>query len=508
MRQALKKNPNFARIRAFSRHHFLRNWKQNRRAPASAKKQESNMERLKHLTKTGGFKIFLLVILILLFLIPVAMIRGIIEERSGRADAAEEEIMASWGDQFVIQGPGLRIPCKERQVTKTRNAKGELVSEILELDFFLWLAPEELRVDVELGTEIKNRGIFSVPLFAGTARFSGQFDPAQISRELKDHQEAFPEKAELVISLASQRGIRGIEQAVWNGRDMEFLPGNQGFGFKHYTGGIHGDAAVEGAGKHRFDITMAVQGGKSLRMVPLGKDSIFSVKADWPSPSFQGSYLPLSRTIGEEGFEARWEVSHLSRNIPLAWSSGGGGGGAGTAGDGNFDLAPDFFTVDFFKVLDHYAINIRAVKYALLFIIIPFLSLFLFELLLRREIHPVQYLLAGIGNVIFYLLLLSFSEHLPFPPAYWIAALAVTAMMTLYSRSLLGAWNKSWLMGLVMFLCYTFLYFTLQSEDWALLIGSIGAFGITGLVMFLTRKLDWFSRKEPKTVTDTFDKEN
>jgi inner membrane protein len=156
------------------------------------------------------------------------------------------------------------------------------------------------------------------------------------------------------------------------------------------------------------------------------------------------------------------------------------------------------FGVNFFKALDHYAVNTRAVKYALLFIIIPFLSFFLFEIFLKRDIHPVQYLLAGIGNVVFYLLLLSFSEHLPFAAAYGISALAVIVMMSLYSRSILGSWGKSWLMGFITLLCYSFLYFTLQSEDWALLTGSIGIFCITALVMFLTRKLDWSPKQKAR----------
>jgi inner membrane protein len=231
---------------------------------------------------------------------------------------------------------------------------------------------------------------------------------------------------------------------------------------------------------------MNIQGGKSLRMIPLGENSVFDVKADWPAPSFQGSYLPLRQTIGETGFEARWEISHLSRNIPLVW----------TSEDFDIDFSSTFFGVNFFKVLDHYDTTTRAIKYALLFIIIPFLSLFLFEIFTRRQIHPVQYLLSGIGNVIFYLLLLSFSEHIAFLPAYGISALAVTVMMTLYSRSLLGSWGRSRVIAFIMALCYMFLYFTLKSEDWALLIGSIGCFGITAAVMFLTRRLDWYSRPD------------
>lgn len=457
-----------------------------------------------------GFKAAMLGVLILLFLIPVGMIRGIIYERSRRAAEAEEGIMHSWGDQFLILGPALKIPGRKFERLRTRTEGGEEKVEIRESPLVLWAAPEELSVSAELGTEVKKRGIFSVPLFSGTAKFSGHFDSEKILRELGENQELFLDRAEMVISLASQRGIREIEKAEWNGGEVYFLPGNQGFspgssgpGGKESGGGIHGAVRVPREGKNRFEVVMGLQGGKSLRMVPLGEDSFFSVKADWPAPSFQGSFLPVSRTLDEKGFEAQWKISRLSRSVPPVWFQEEAGTGP--------RFSSSLFWINFFKPLDHYDVNTRAVKYGILFIIIPFLSLFLFEIFLRRDIHPVQYLLSGIGNVIFYLLLLSFSEHIPFTPAYGISALAVSAMTGLYAFSILGSWRQSWPMALVMILGYTFLYFTLQSEDWALLTGSLGAFAVTALVMFLTRKLDWYGRPQPRpgippedTTTDTF----
>jgi inner membrane protein len=438
------------------------------------------MNNLKQFCESRGGKIFFLVILILLFLIPAGMIQNLIYERAGRLVGAEEEIMHSWGEEFVIQGPVLRVPCREKKTITTRTEKGEVKIEIRENDFFLYIAPENLHGGIRLETQIKKRGIFSVPLFAGTARLSGRFSPARIQEELKENQRAFPEKAQLIIALASQRGIRGIRGALWNTHEARFLPGNQGFGLRSGAGGgIHAAAGLAMNQENTFDITLEIQGGKSLRMVPLGENSAFDLATDWTAPSFQGSYLPVSHSQSGGGFQARWEVSHLSRNIPLAWTQ-----------DGQ-DFSSNIFGVNFFKALDHYDLNSRAVKYAILFIIIPFLSFLLFEIFLHRNIHPVQYLLAGTGNVMFYLLLLSFSEHMDFSPAYGISALAVIIMTSLYSRSLLGAWGKSWIMGAIMTLLYAFLYFTLQSEDWALLTGSIGAFGITAFVMFLTRKLDW-----------------
>ncbi|MDR1307104.1 MAG: cell envelope integrity protein CreD [Treponema sp.] len=445
------------------------------------------MNGIRAISGSRGFKVFLLLVLVLLFLIPTGMIRNIIWERKIRSMEVEEEILRSWGEEFVIQGPLLRIPCVERKEIKTRTDKGE-ETKIQETAFYLWTVPKELLGRTELGTEIKRRGIFSVPLFTGTVRLSGSFDSAVLEKELLPGQTAFPEKAELVITLSSQRGIRGVTAAAWNAGALEFLPGDLGFAAGQ-AGGIHA-AAPQKQGINSFDIVLAAQGGKSLGMVPVGEDSVFEVSADWPAPSFKGAYLPVSHNLSESGFSARWEISHLSRNIPLAWKEGGTTGAENSPGN-RISFGANSFGVDFFKALDQYDVNTRAVKYALLFIVIPFLSFFLFEIFLRRNIHPVQYLLAGLGNAVFYLLLLSFSEHINFGAAYLVSAASVIALTTFYSRSLLGAWGKSWIMGFIMLLCYSFLYFTLQSEDWALLAGSVGTFSMVALVMFLTRKLDW-----------------
>jgi len=292
------------------------------------------------------------------------------------------------------------------------------------------------------------------------------------------------DQAEIIIGLASQKGIRKVIKADWNGGELSFKPGNRGFSVM-YSGdsGINAVSPLNANGLNTFDIQFAVQGGKSLRTLPVGETTRVRVKADWPSPSFQGGFLPVSYTLSESGFDAEWEISYLSRSIPLYWIS--------TGSENNKSWSDEYFGVDFFKPLDHYALNTRAVKYAVLFLIIPFLTLFFLEVFSQKSIHPIQYLLSGFANVIFYLLLLSISEHIPFSISYLIAAAALTCMMTLYARSLLESWTRSAYMGFVMALLYLIMYLTLNAEDWALLIGSIAAFVITGVVMFLTRRLDW-----------------
>ena len=448
---------------------------------------------LKSFFTSRGGKIVLLLMLILLFLVPAGMIRALIFERTNRASEAEREIMKSWGGDFTMYGLVLHIPCQNREEIRTVNQnRGETI-EIKETDFFLNVTPEEFLADINIVTTEKKRGIFSVPLFTGEINLKGKFSPEMIKAQLSENQKAFPEKTELLIILENTHGLQSVKNAAWNGQSMDFEPGSSGFSLWGGTG-IHSAVSVDMNTENTFDIDLVIQGGKSFFMVPMGKTSAFTVKANWPSPSFQGAHLPINHTITENSFEAYWKFSHLNQDIPLVWRD-----------NNHNDFFCNDFGVSFFKAVDHYSMNTRAAKYAILFIIIPFLGFFLFETLLARNIHPVQYLLAGVGNIMFYLLLLSLSEHIVFEGAYFLSALAVVIMTSMYSRSLLGAWKKSWIMGTTMAFLYTFLYFTMQSEDWALLIGSLGAFGITGLVMFLTRKLDWWDsvHEKAQTMTET-----
>ncbi|MCL1814231.1 MAG: cell envelope integrity protein CreD [Treponema sp.] len=445
--------------------------------------------KFRDITSSGGFKIAMLVLLIFVFLIPISMIRSLVFERSHRAVEAEESIMEAWGDQFVLYGPIIRIPIVELEELRTKTEKEGEKIEIVQHEKALWITPKDVDIQADFSVQKKTRGIFSVALFSGDVLLTGSFSFERVRGELKPNQELFPQQAEIIIGLTSQKGIRRIIKADWNGGELFFKPGNRNFSIGYMgSGGINASSPFDTAGPNTFDIQISVQSGKSIRALPIGEITQTHVRSNWPSPSYQGGFLPAEHTFSESGFDAEWEISYLSRSIPLFWITGEKG-----ENDGNINFRRELFGVDFFKPLDHYALNERAVKYAVLFLVIPFLTLFFLEIFSQKSFHPAQYMLSGLANVIFYLLLLSISEHLSFSIAYLIAASALTLMMTLYARSLLENWTRSAYMGLVMALLYLVLYLTLNAEDWALLIGSIAAFVICGIVMFLTRKLDWKS---------------
>ncbi|GHV75913.1 cell envelope integrity protein CreD [Spirochaetia bacterium] len=429
--------------------------------------------------------------LILLLLIPLSMIRGLVNERGRTADSAESDIMEAWGKQLIEAGPIITIPGVKTEEVRTKTEKDGEKIEIIKTPFTLVVSPKELDIAAVFKTEVRKRGIFSVPLFSGTLSLRGSFDPAMAISELLPNESIFLNQAELIIALSSQKGIRKINSSTWNDSDLFFQPGNRGHGLVSYGwdnksgSGIYAVLPRFENKEAAFDINIEIQGGQYIRVLPIGQDTHVSIASDWNSPSFQGAFLPGESTITDNDFSASWDISYLSRDVPLFWKE---------YKDGS-DYTASLFGVNFFRTIDTYALNTRAVKYAILFLIVPFLTLFLLEIFTKKRIHPVPYLLSGIGNAVFYLLLLSLSEQMSFYTAYLIAALAVTIMMTLYSRSLLPSWNKSWYMGLVVAISYILLYAVLNAESYALLIGSIGTFVVIALVMFLTRKLDWYGEE-------------
>ncbi|GHV43556.1 cell envelope integrity protein CreD [Spirochaetia bacterium] len=446
----------------------------------------------------------MLIVLILLLLIPLSMIRGLVNERGRTAASAESDIMEAWGKQLIEAGPVITIPGIKIEELRTKTEKEGEKIEILKTPFTLIISPKELAINAVFRTEVRKRGIFSVPLFSGTLTLSGSFDPSMAIGELLPNENISLNQAEFIISLSSQKGIRKINKSVWNDGELFFQPGNRGhslvsYGYDYKSGGeprLTSSAGGSGSGIYAvlpgfenkeavFNVSIEIQGGQFIRVLPIGQDTHVSISSDWNSPSFQGSFLPVESNITEKEFSASWDISYLSRDIPLFWKE---------YNDVN-NYTDSLFGVNFFRTIDTYALNTRAVKYAILFLIVPFLTLFLLEIFTKKRIHPVPYLLSGFGNAVFYLLLLSLSEQIPFYTAYLIAALAVTIMMTLYSRSLLPSWDKSWYMGLVVTISYILLYAVLNAESYALLIGSVGTFVVIASVMFLTRKLDWYGQE-------------
>ncbi len=235
------------------------------------------------------------------------------------------------------------------------------------------------------------------------------------------------------------------------------------------------------ASLYHFKLAIAVGGSGQLAFLPVGRETSVGLLSSWKSPSFSGAFLPDQRTVDTTGFRATWSIPFFARSFPQAF-------GPDFTGE---SLRASAFGVDLLLPVDTYRKTDRSLKYGGLFVLLTFLTFLLFEIFDGRRLHPIQYLLVGFAMSIFYLLLLSLGEHLPFRLAYLIAAAAVTLLISGYARAILGSRRGSAGLFGVLTLLYAFLCVLLESEDYALLVGSLALFAVLSLVMYLTRHLDW-----------------
>jgi inner membrane protein len=230
-----------------------------------------------------------------------------------------------------------------------------------------------------------------------------------------------------------------------------------------------------------LDLQFELAGTGRIGWVPLADDNSVTLVSAWPHPSFGGNFLPRTRSVGDQGFEAHWRVSALST-----------GAQAQFAATGDAPPAPEQFSVALADPVDVYRLTERAAKYGLLFIVLTFAAFFVLEVVRRWRIHPMQYLMIGAALVLFFLLLLSIAEHLGFATAYAGASVCCIALLTHYLRHVLGGWRPSLAMSGLLVALYGVLYGILMSEDNALLMGSVLLFGVLAVIMTATRRLDWY----------------
>ena len=232
---------------------------------------------------------------------------------------------------------------------------------------------------------------------------------------------------------------------------------------------------------YQFKLSLNLKGSQLLYFTPVGKVTDINLSSDWPNPSFNGAFLPDKREISEKGFKANWNILHLNRNFPQIWTGS------------QHTISKSSFGIDLILPVDNYQKSYRSIRYAILFIGFTFLVFFFIEVLNKVFIHPVQYILVGVALIVFYTLLLSFSEHMKYNLAFIISALSTLLLIAGYVKAILKSSQLSLLISGILTVLYTFIFVIIQLQDYALLIGSIGIFIILGLVMYFSRKIDWYN---------------
>ena len=435
-------------------------------------------------------KIGTILLIALALLGPLAMIGGKIEDRQvTRAMVVSELAGSSVGEQ-TVSGPLLVLPCTDHYVVEEGNSKDGFKKVNRSSDCTRAHVPQTLSVTGSITTENRHRGIYSARFFTGAFRFEGSFNvPAEAPAAAGVTREwGVPL---LLFSLRDPRGIRNAPGLTWNGGVYPFssgtAPGSQ-------SAGIHSVLPYKAgpfSGAHSFSFPMEILGLQSLHFVPSARQHEVKLTADWPHPSFSGRHLPATREVGDKGFEAVWRISELASEAPR--------GLIGCRDPGCRPVEQYAFGVRLLEPVDVYVQANRAVKYALLFVLLTFAGFFLFEILRDLRIHPVQYLLVGLALAMFFLLLIALSEHIRFVYAYLIAAAACVGLIAAYLQAVLKSALRALAFGAMLTALYTMLYALLRSEDHSLLLGAALVFGVLAAVMLLTRRIDWY-RVGPLTV--------
>ena len=444
--------------------------------------------------RTLLFKILAILALTILICIPLAMINSTIAERGQFRAQAVASIAADSVREQTITGPVLVIRYTDDydEVVKTADGdkiKTETVARSVARVHLVF--PNELGINSTIRTDRRYRGIHQVLVYGGQHAIAGDFVLPVMNDLLRASAKSSLrlDQASIALGIGDVRGIHNIPKVDWAGNVIEF---EQGTGLTAVASGLHADLpalTLNQAARVKFSFLLGLDGIEQLHFVPVGKSNKVTVKSDWPHPQFSGDFLPSpsERTIDGNGFSATWNISSLStmaqKQLRAAEDS---------VAAPNAHAKTDTFSIGFIEPVNVYSLAERATKYGLLFVALTFGAFFVFEIVKRLPIHPVQYLLVGLALVLFFLLLVSLSEHIAFVWAYLAASVGCIVLIGFYLAFVLHNWYRGMGFGVALTLLYGALYGLLMSENNALVLGSLLLFAVLAAVMVATRKVDWY----------------
>lgn len=434
-------------------------------------------------------KIASILVLTILLLIPMVRIQGLIRERQTLRDGVVQDIARSAAYAQTITGPLLIVPYTRKLHEQQLDATQKLVTVTREVAGELRLLPATLDASGRLDTDERRRGIYKARIFNADMKLQGRFSiPANYGIESDVDSYTFG-APHLALGISDIRGIGNALALQANGSSVDFEPGS---GTALLASGVQAPLTLAGTSAEQpldYAIELALQGTGDFKVAPVGRDTHVKLESNWPHPSFAGEFLPRTRDVNAAGFSADWQTSFFATNMEEALARC-----EPSADDSNRSCA-DFrvqnFGVSFVDPVDQYLKSNRAAKYAFLFIGLTFAGFLVMEVLRRVSVHPVQYALVGLSLALFFLLLLSFSEHIGFAAAYAVSAAACVGLITFYVRHVLDSLVLAAGFGAVLGALYGLLYMILSSEDYALLMGSLLVFAMVGGVMVVTRNVNW-----------------
>ena len=419
-------------------------------------------------------KLISIFILSMLLLIPMAFVQDLIRERDNLHKSAISEVSSKWANKQHVYGPVLTIPFKRTF---------EVGEEVRVVRDEAHVLPAALTVDGEIEPQSLRRGIYEVVVYDSKLSFEGEYSAIGAFFEDREEYEPLWDEAFLTVSISDLRGIKEKIVVDWNGNSKEVEPGSSIPGI--IESGITVNNIFDdnpGTSPYSFSFDLQLQGSQFLGFIPLGKETDVNLRSNWADPSFSGSFLPDTREVTKDGFTASYKILELNRNYPQFW--------IGTRHTESINQS--VFGVELLLPMNDYQKATRSAKYAILAIALTFLTFFLVEIFSKKEVHPFQYVLIGLSLCLFYTLLISISEHSNFNAAYIISSVSVISMIGLYGKTIMHEWKQVLMLVLILIFNYGFVFITLQLQDYALLIGSIGLTSILAITMYITRNINWY----------------
>ncbi|MES2244273.1 MAG: cell envelope integrity protein CreD [Pseudomonadota bacterium] len=438
-------------------------------------------------------KLLSIALVLLLLIAGLMQISAVVHDRQTYRQIAIQGVAQSLAGAQTLTGPLIHMSCTEEWDLKVDK---EVRAERRE--FLMVAAPALLSVKGNSQLEPRARGLHATQVFSLKAQLVAQWTDTEALKPTALHAGSRINCGQplLMIAVSDARGIRHASVRIGE----QTLPLKPGTFFGSYPRGVHAPLppALMRAMPLEAQFELELVGTESISVVPLGGDTRMHLSSNWPHPSFGGQFLPVERKITDGGFEATWRVSALASTAQQDVAQKDGTKGRGVCppagGEGARGSCLEAFSVTFVDPANTYALSDRATKYGLLFIGLTFLAVGLFECMKALRVHPIQYFLVGAAMSMFFLLLVSLSEHMRFDAAYAIASSACVLLLTYYASYMLGGWARGLPFGLGIALLYGMLFVLLQIEQTALLVGAVALFTVLAAIMMLTRRIDWYAR--------------
>ena len=447
------------------------------------------IKNIYNVSKTFGFKIFTILILGLLLLIPMTFINSVVRDRKNYKNEAVSSIIEPIGGVANIEGLIMAIPYMKKVVYE---------KEITYKREYIFYMPNSYNISGNVEINLLKRGIFKVPILNSTLNIKGKFDKYNSDLYNLDENDStiLFDEAIMIFGIGNKKNLLKLPKIIVNGNEeLEYYQKTIKMNLQMFSNiflfNISRDKIFNG---FEFETSIDIQGGNSLIINPMAADNYFNISSKWSDPSFTGGFIPTKREVSKNGFNAEWNIASFNTSYNKYWTS--------EEYDENniyeFENKrnENNVIISFLLLNDNYQKILRSVKYAILFIFIPFFVLFLCEVISKKRIHPVQYILIGISNAIFYLLILAISEHINFNVSYLISAIMVILLTSTYIGYIIKSKKYILSMAIVEILIYIFLFGILQLTDYALLMGTLGLFIVIAAGMYFSRNVDWYGEND------------